>query len=116
MTPSEQTPLPSAPPLRSKNPIFTLSGTLFHPIDDRSPLFGKGEDAVAESGISSRVVAGLTRVRETAARRLGRAEHPGGARPHAPARGRRYAVAEAGKGALGTRRGEAYEGGTTPLP
>jgi hypothetical protein len=114
MTPSELTPLPSAPPLRSKNPIFTLRGTLFHPIDDRSALFGKGEDAVAESGIRSRV--GLTRVRETVAWRLGRAEHPGGVRPHAPARGRRYAVAKAGKDALGIRRGEAYEGVTTPLP
>lgn len=59
MTPSEQTPLPGAPPLRSKNPIFAWSGTLFPPIDDRRPLFGKDEDWSADSGNGS-VSAGLT--------------------------------------------------------
>jgi hypothetical protein len=108
--------VPSAPPLRSKNPIFALSGTLFHPIDDRSPLFGKGEDAVAESEISARVVAGLTRVRESAARRLGRAEHPGGGAAACSGGAEGTPSREAGKDALGIRRGEAYEGGATLLP
>jgi len=35
--------------LRSENPTFALSWTLFHPIDDMSPLFGKDEDTLAES-------------------------------------------------------------------
>jgi inward rectifier potassium channel len=38
--------------LRSENPTFALSWTLFHPIDDRSPLFGKDEEALAESMIN----------------------------------------------------------------
>jgi inward rectifier potassium channel len=35
--------------LRSENPTFALSWTLFHPIDDRSPLFGRDADALAAS-------------------------------------------------------------------
>ena len=35
--------------LRSENPTFALSWTLFHPIDEQSPLFGKDEDGLAES-------------------------------------------------------------------
>jgi len=35
--------------LRAENPTFALSWTLFHPIDAQSPLFGKDEDALAES-------------------------------------------------------------------
>jgi inward rectifier potassium channel len=35
--------------LRSENPTFALSWTLFHPIDDHSPLFGKDEDTLAAS-------------------------------------------------------------------
>jgi inward rectifier potassium channel len=35
--------------LKSENPTFALSWTLFHPIDDSSPLFGKDEDALSES-------------------------------------------------------------------
>ncbi len=38
--------------LRSENPTFALSWTLFHPIDDRSPLFGKDEEALATSEIN----------------------------------------------------------------
>jgi len=38
--------------LRSENPTFALSWTLFHPIDDMSPLFGKDEDALAETEIN----------------------------------------------------------------
>ena len=38
--------------LRSENPTFALSWTLFHPIDERSPLFGKDEDALAGSMIN----------------------------------------------------------------
>ena len=35
--------------LRSENPTFALSWTLFHPIDDQSPLFGKDEETLAAS-------------------------------------------------------------------
>ena len=38
--------------LKSENPTFALSWTLFHPIDDMSPLFGKDEDTLAESEIN----------------------------------------------------------------
>jgi inward rectifier potassium channel len=38
--------------LRSENPTFALSWTLFHPIDDQSPLFGKDEEALATSEIN----------------------------------------------------------------
>jgi inward rectifier potassium channel len=38
--------------LKSENPTFALSWTLFHPIDDSSPLFGKDEDALSESGMN----------------------------------------------------------------
>ena len=38
--------------LKSENPTFALSWTLFHPIDDSSPLFGKDEDALGESEIN----------------------------------------------------------------
>ena len=38
--------------LRSENPTFALSWTLFHPIDDQSPLFGKDEDTLAASEIN----------------------------------------------------------------
>jgi inward rectifier potassium channel len=35
--------------VRSENPAFALSWTLFHPIDAHSPLYGKGaEEAIAE--------------------------------------------------------------------
>jgi inward rectifier potassium channel len=34
--------------LKSENPTFALSWTLFHPIDNGSPLFGKDEDALSE--------------------------------------------------------------------
>jgi inward rectifier potassium channel len=35
--------------LRSANPTFALSWTLFHPIDEQSPLFGQDEGALAAS-------------------------------------------------------------------
>ncbi len=35
--------------LRSENPTFALSWTLFHPIDEQSPLFGHDEDTLAAS-------------------------------------------------------------------
>jgi inward rectifier potassium channel len=35
--------------LRSENPTFALSWTLFHPIDEQSPLFGQDEDTLAMS-------------------------------------------------------------------
>jgi inward rectifier potassium channel len=35
--------------LRSENPTFALSWTLFHPIDERSPLIGQDEDTLAAS-------------------------------------------------------------------
>jgi inward rectifier potassium channel len=35
--------------LKSENPTFALSWTLFHPIDDSSPLFGKDEDTLGET-------------------------------------------------------------------
>jgi inward rectifier potassium channel len=35
--------------LKSENPTFALSWTLFHPIDDSSPLFGQDEDTLAAS-------------------------------------------------------------------
>ena len=35
--------------LRSENPTFALSWTLFHPIDEQSPLFGQDEDTMAGS-------------------------------------------------------------------
>jgi inward rectifier potassium channel len=38
--------------LKSENPTFALSWTLFHPIDEQSPLFGKDEDALAASEIN----------------------------------------------------------------
>jgi inward rectifier potassium channel len=38
--------------LRSENPTFALSWTLFHPIDDSSPLFGKDVDTLAASEIN----------------------------------------------------------------
>jgi inward rectifier potassium channel len=38
--------------LRSENPTFALSWTLFHPIDERSPLFGKDEDGLAGSMVN----------------------------------------------------------------
>jgi inward rectifier potassium channel len=38
--------------LKSENPTFALSWTLFHPIDESSPFFGKNEDALSESEIN----------------------------------------------------------------
>jgi inward rectifier potassium channel len=38
--------------VKSENPTFALSWTLFHPIDDMSPLFGKDEDSLAASEIN----------------------------------------------------------------
>jgi inward rectifier potassium channel len=38
--------------LKSENPTFALSWTLFHPIDDSSPLFGKDEETLSESGVN----------------------------------------------------------------
>jgi inward rectifier potassium channel len=35
--------------LRSENPTFALSWTLFHPVDERSPLIGQNEDTLAAS-------------------------------------------------------------------
>jgi inward rectifier potassium channel len=35
--------------LRSENPTFALSWTLFHPIDGQSPLIGQDEDTLAAS-------------------------------------------------------------------
>ncbi len=35
--------------LKSENPTFALSWTLFHPIDEQSPLLGKDQDALAAS-------------------------------------------------------------------
>jgi inward rectifier potassium channel len=35
--------------LRSENPTFALSWTLFHPVDERSLLFGRDEDTLAAS-------------------------------------------------------------------
>jgi inward rectifier potassium channel len=34
---------------RSENPVFALSWTVFHPIDESSPLFGQTADELAES-------------------------------------------------------------------
>jgi inward rectifier potassium channel len=42
--------------LKSENPTFALSWTLFHPIDDSSPLFGKNEGTLRESGINFVVI------------------------------------------------------------
>lgn len=38
--------------IKSENPTFALSWTLFHPIDEQSPLFGQDEDSFAESEIN----------------------------------------------------------------
>ena len=38
--------------LKSENPTFALSWTLFHPIDESSPFFGKDEDSLSESEIN----------------------------------------------------------------
>jgi inward rectifier potassium channel len=38
--------------IKSENPTFALSWTLFHPIDESSPLFGKDEGALAASGVN----------------------------------------------------------------
>ena len=38
--------------LKSENPSFALSWTLFHPIDESSPFFGKDEDTLSESEIN----------------------------------------------------------------
>jgi inward rectifier potassium channel len=38
--------------LKSENPTFALSWTLFHPIDEQSPLFGKDEETLSESEIN----------------------------------------------------------------
>jgi inward rectifier potassium channel len=38
--------------LKSENPTFALSWTLFHPIDESSPLFGKDEDTLAASEVN----------------------------------------------------------------
>lgn len=35
--------------IKSENPTFALSWTLFHPIDEQSPLFGQDEDTLAAS-------------------------------------------------------------------
>jgi inward rectifier potassium channel len=34
---------------RSENPVFALSWTIFHPIDEKSPLFGASSDDLAEA-------------------------------------------------------------------
>ena len=34
--------------MRSENPTFALSWTLFHPIDEQSPLFGQDEETLAD--------------------------------------------------------------------
>jgi len=34
---------------RSENPVFALSWTIFHPIDESSPLFGVGPDELAQA-------------------------------------------------------------------
>jgi len=38
--------------IKSENPTFALSWTLFHPIDESSPLFGKDDDTLAASEIN----------------------------------------------------------------
>ena len=38
--------------LKSENPTFALSWSLFHPIDEKSPLFGKDEDTLSTSKIN----------------------------------------------------------------
>jgi inward rectifier potassium channel len=38
--------------IKSENPSFALSWTLFHPIDERSPLFGTNEETLAASEIN----------------------------------------------------------------
>lgn len=42
--------------IKSEPPTFALSWTLFHPIDEGSPLFGKDEDTLAESEINFAVI------------------------------------------------------------
>jgi inward rectifier potassium channel len=44
------------PLLKSENPTFALSWTLFHPIDERSPLFGMDRETLAASGINFAIV------------------------------------------------------------
>ena len=69
--------------LRSENPTFALSWTLFHPIDDQSPLFGKDEETLAASQMNFVVsVVGFDesvrtdRARARRLRRAGRALWP----------------------------------------
>jgi inward rectifier potassium channel len=38
--------------IKSENPTFALSWTLFHPIDESSPLFGKDDDTFAASEVN----------------------------------------------------------------
>jgi inward rectifier potassium channel len=38
--------------IKSENPTFALSWTLFHPIDDHSPLFGMDEQTLARSEVN----------------------------------------------------------------
>jgi inward rectifier potassium channel len=42
--------------LKSENPTFALSWTLFHPIDEHSPLFGMDAATLAASGINFAVI------------------------------------------------------------
>ncbi len=42
--------------LKSENPTFALSWTLFHPIDEQSPLFGMDKDTLMTSGMNFAVI------------------------------------------------------------
>jgi inward rectifier potassium channel len=42
--------------LKSENPTFALSWTLFHPIDQQSPLFGMDKDTLLASGMNFAVI------------------------------------------------------------
>jgi inward rectifier potassium channel len=42
--------------LKSENPTFALSWTLFHPIDEQSPLFGIDKDTLGTSGMNFAII------------------------------------------------------------
>jgi inward rectifier potassium channel len=51
--------------LKNENPAFVLSWTLFHPIDQESPLFGMSPDEIRDQGVN--FVVSLTGLDETSA-------------------------------------------------
>jgi len=54
--------------LKAENPAFVLSWTLFHPIDEESPLFGMSESEIAQSEIN--FIVSMTGLDETSAQTL----------------------------------------------